>query len=147
MLTTRLRRGEFSGFMPMANAFELFGLDFLVTEDFQVVLLEVNCRPDVKQTGSRLGTIIDDLMEGTVQLAVDAHPTVAPAARAWQDAGVATDVFLPDASEAEATPCASDGVTREQRDEHEGSTGASALFDLVYAQSSDAAAAPSMKMQ
>ncbi|GEQ71685.1 hypothetical protein JCM33374_g5371 [Metschnikowia sp. JCM 33374] len=50
-------------FQPMANAVEIFGVDFLVNEDLSVKLLEVNSYPDFKQTGGDLKKIIDDLFE------------------------------------------------------------------------------------
>ncbi len=34
-------QGEFSGFMPLPNCFELFGLDFIVDEDLNPIILEV----------------------------------------------------------------------------------------------------------
>jgi tubulin--tyrosine ligase len=64
---------EYTVFSPMSNCFELFGLDFLISEDdnFQVSLLEVNPGPDFKQTGGRLKAVIEDLFEDTLRLVVD----------------------------------------------------------------------------
>ena len=65
---------EYTIFAPMSNCFELFGLDFLVEENvesLQVSLLEVNPGPDFKQTGSKLKTVIENLIEETLQLVVD----------------------------------------------------------------------------
>jgi D-alanine-D-alanine ligase-like ATP-grasp enzyme len=42
---------EYSIFCPMTHCFEIFGLDFMVDNNFQVFLLEVNPGPDFKQTG------------------------------------------------------------------------------------------------
>lgn len=58
-------------YMPLANGFELYGVDFLVDADLRVHLLEFNPSPDVKQTGSRLDWVIAGLMEGVAALAVD----------------------------------------------------------------------------
>lgn len=41
-------------FMALPNCFELFGLDFMLTEDKKLWLLEANAEPDFKQTGGRL---------------------------------------------------------------------------------------------
>lgn len=62
---------EYSVFCPMQNCFELYGLDFLVDEDMNVSLLEVNPGPDFKQTGDRLHTVIEDLWEQVFRLVID----------------------------------------------------------------------------
>jgi len=64
-------RGEFSVFQPLPNCFEVFGVDFLVDEDYHVWLLEVNPGPDFKQTGKRLHYVIQDLVSGMVDIATD----------------------------------------------------------------------------
>ncbi|ODV61170.1 TTL-domain-containing protein, partial [Ascoidea rubescens DSM 1968] len=51
-------------FQPILNAFEFFGLDFLIDEEFNVMLLEVNSYPDFKQTGDDLKDLINGLIEG-----------------------------------------------------------------------------------
>lgn len=48
-------------FQPTDNAYEIFGIDFLVNADYEVKLLEVNSYPDFKQTGDDLKIIIDNL--------------------------------------------------------------------------------------
>ncbi|KAI0461494.1 hypothetical protein LJB42_000791 [Komagataella kurtzmanii] len=53
-------------FQPLSNAFEVFGIDFLVNENFECSLLEVNSYPDFKQTGDGLKQIIYQLFEGIV---------------------------------------------------------------------------------
>lgn len=55
-------------FQAIDNAFEVFGLDFLVNEDLSVNLLEVNAFPDFKQTGDELKGVIDELFDSVVQL-------------------------------------------------------------------------------
>ncbi|KAE8895625.1 hypothetical protein PF005_g186 [Phytophthora fragariae] len=55
-------KGEFSVFQPLPNCFEIYGVDFMVDEDFNVWLLEFNPGPDFKQTGDRLHFVIRDLM-------------------------------------------------------------------------------------
>eukprot|EP01026_Neomeris_dumetosa_P058956 TRINITY_DN5502_c1_g1_i7.p1 TRINITY_DN5502_c1_g1~~TRINITY_DN5502_c1_g1_i7.p1 ORF type:complete len:445 (-),score=52.52 TRINITY_DN5502_c1_g1_i7:235-1569(-) len=58
-------------FQALPNAFELFGFDFLVSEDGQVWLLEANAEPDLKQTGNRLKQCMEGLIEGIMRLAID----------------------------------------------------------------------------
>jgi tubulin--tyrosine ligase len=71
---------EYTIFSPMSNCFELFGLDFLVDESFNVSLLEVNPGPDFKQTGAKLKTVIEALFEDTLRTVVD--PSVKPHVKA-----------------------------------------------------------------
>ncbi|GJN91569.1 hypothetical protein Rhopal_004592-T1 [Rhodotorula paludigena] len=56
--------GAGSSFQALPNAFEIFGLDFLVDSSFQVSLLEVNA------TGAELQGIIDHLFACTIDTAV-----------------------------------------------------------------------------
>ena len=48
-------------FQPLPNAFETYGVDFLVDDQYDVKLLEVNAYPDFKQTGNELKSLIDEL--------------------------------------------------------------------------------------
>ncbi|KAK1223811.1 putative tubulin--tyrosine ligase pby1 [Marasmius sp. AFHP31] len=54
-------------FQPLPNAFELFGVDFLITHTssdigrWQVKLLEINAEPAIELTGPRLKWILEDL--------------------------------------------------------------------------------------
>ncbi|KAH9834346.1 TTL-domain-containing protein [Teratosphaeria destructans] len=57
-------------FQPLPNAFEIFGLDFLVDAQGQSWLLEVNAFPDFAQTGEGLQGVIGGLFEGVVEKAV-----------------------------------------------------------------------------
>lgn len=59
---------EFAVFSPIPDCFELYGLDFLVDEHWQVYLLEVNPGPDFKQTGARLSHVIGDVMSSTIDI-------------------------------------------------------------------------------
>jgi tubulin---tyrosine ligase len=63
--------GDFSGFMPLSNAFELYGFDFLLDETWRVFLLEANPTPDIRQTGDRLDPMIGALIEGVARISVD----------------------------------------------------------------------------
>lgn len=51
------------GFRPLPNAFETFGVDFLVDSNLQVKLLEVNAYPDFKQTGEETKDLITELFD------------------------------------------------------------------------------------
>lgn len=57
-------------FQPLPNAFELFGVDFMVDGGGTVWLLEVNAFPDLAQTGEELGGLVGGLLEGVVDVAV-----------------------------------------------------------------------------
>ena len=61
------------GFFPLPNCFEFFGLDFLIekkggSDDLQVYLLEVNAEPDFMQTGDRLRSLIDNLLNEATEM-------------------------------------------------------------------------------
>ncbi|KAI0274711.1 tubulin-tyrosine ligase [Gloeopeniophorella convolvens] len=65
-------------FQPLANAFELYGVDFLVgyvpsSPQFkiQVKLLEINAEPAIELTGPRLTWILEDLFKSMAQVCVD----------------------------------------------------------------------------
>ena len=53
-------------FQPLPNAFEIFGLDFMVDENQAVSFLEANAYPDFSQTGTDLKHLIDDVITNTV---------------------------------------------------------------------------------
>lgn len=57
-------------FQPLPNAFEIFGLDFLVDGGGRVWLLEVNAFPDFQQTGEDLKGLVEGLFEDVVEVAV-----------------------------------------------------------------------------
>ncbi|ONH69401.1 putative tubulin--tyrosine ligase PBY1, partial [Cyberlindnera fabianii] len=57
-------------FQPLKNAFEIYGLDFIVNEDLTVKLLEINAYPDFKQTGEELKSLIYDLFDSVVERCV-----------------------------------------------------------------------------
>ncbi|KIM48050.1 hypothetical protein M413DRAFT_439754 [Hebeloma cylindrosporum] len=62
-------------FQPLPNAFELFGVDFLVSHipstGLQVKLLEVNAEPAVELTGPRLTWILEDLFISMAKVCVE----------------------------------------------------------------------------
>lgn len=57
-------------FQTLPNAFEVFGLDFLVDATGCAWLLEVNAFPDFKQTGGDLTEIVQGFWNGVVRRAV-----------------------------------------------------------------------------
>jgi tubulin---tyrosine ligase len=63
-------RGMMMHFQPLPNAFEVYGLDFLVDAEGTAWLLEVNAFPDFKQTGDELKELVEGLWEGVMRLAV-----------------------------------------------------------------------------
>jgi tubulin--tyrosine ligase len=63
-------RGQMVHFQTLPNAFEVFGVDFLVDAEGAAWLLEVNAFPDFKQTGEELQGLITGLWEGVVDVAV-----------------------------------------------------------------------------
>ena len=69
-------KGEFGVFAPINGCFEHYGLDFLVDDEWNVFLLEVNPGPDFKQTGNKLESVIENLMGCTVDVAL--LPEIAP---------------------------------------------------------------------
>ena len=71
----RAFENEYTVFAPMPQCFELYGLDFLVDDEFRVSLLEANPGPDFKQTGTRLRRVIVELWEQTCSIVLDGpHP-------------------------------------------------------------------------
>jgi hypothetical protein len=57
-------------FQALPNAFEIFGLDFLVDADGTTWLLEVNAFPDFAQTGPELQDLISDMFREVVRVGV-----------------------------------------------------------------------------
>jgi len=68
-------------FQPLPNAFELYGIDFLISHlppsspsshtQFQVKLLEVNAEPAIELTGPRLTWILEDLFKAIGKVCVE----------------------------------------------------------------------------
>jgi hypothetical protein len=59
-------KGMMVHFQTMPNAFEVFGLDYLVDEKGTAWLLEVNAFPDFRQTGNELKGLVRGLWEGVI---------------------------------------------------------------------------------
>ncbi|EGV60160.1 putative tubulin--tyrosine ligase pby1 [Yamadazyma tenuis] len=77
-------------FQPLGNATEFYGVDFIIDNNMQLKLLEVNAYPDFKQTGEALHSIIHDLLEATVHEVI--APSMSGTARVPQDS-VLTEVY------------------------------------------------------
>jgi len=58
-------------FMPLPNAFELFGFDLLIDAEWHVWLLEANAEPDFVQTGETLRSVVEGVVEGALSLSLD----------------------------------------------------------------------------
>ncbi|KAG1716569.1 hypothetical protein ID866_621 [Astraeus odoratus] len=66
-------------FQPLPNAFELYGVDFLVSHEpdklsccqFQVNILEINAEPAIELTGARLTWILKDLFKAIEAICVE----------------------------------------------------------------------------
>ncbi|GMI59437.1 hypothetical protein ScalyP_jg8076 [Parmales sp. scaly parma] len=63
-------KGESTVYQPLDGCFEYYGIDFLVDENFDVSLLEVNPSPDFKQTGERLEWLIGGLIEESIDMGI-----------------------------------------------------------------------------
>lgn len=63
-------REQMIHFQTLGNAFEIFGVDWMVDEKGQPWLLEVNAFPDFKQSGEELKAVIQGLWNGVVGIAV-----------------------------------------------------------------------------
>jgi len=59
-------KGMMVHFQTMPNAFEVFGLDFLIDDEGTAWLLECNAFPDFRQTGDELKGLVGELWEGVM---------------------------------------------------------------------------------
>ena len=53
------------------NCFQLLGCDFMVTDNFEVVLIEINSNPCLEFSSPYLERLLTGLLEDTFQLTVD----------------------------------------------------------------------------
>lgn len=60
-------------FLLRENCFEIFGFDFVVDEDRNVLFLEANAEPDLSKAGERLQPIIDQMLKDVIYLTVDCN--------------------------------------------------------------------------
>jgi len=57
-----------TSFQPLPNAFEVFGVDWIVDEGGEVWLLEVNAFPDFRQSGEEGGGVVEGVWRGVVRV-------------------------------------------------------------------------------
>ena len=53
------------------NSFEVFGLDFMIDNNFKVWLIEVNTNPCLELPSSLLARIIPNMIENAFRIAID----------------------------------------------------------------------------
>ena len=53
------------------NCFELFGYDFIIDEDFNVWLIEVNTNPCIEESSSILKVYLPRMIDDLLKLSVD----------------------------------------------------------------------------
>ncbi|KAF4551002.1 Tubulin-tyrosine ligase-like protein [Elsinoe fawcettii] len=63
-------KGMMVHFQPLPNAFEIYGLDYLIDATGNVWLLEVNAFPDFAQTGGDLKELIAGLFKDVIEVAI-----------------------------------------------------------------------------
>ena len=79
-------REQMVHFQTLPNAFEIFGVDFLVDGNVNVWLLELNAYPDFKQSGDELRDIVvGGLFEEVVKVAVEPFFSQSPEGRAGNE--------------------------------------------------------------
>ncbi len=55
----------------ISNAFEVFGYDFMIDENFKVLMIEANTNPCLEICCPLLARIIPELLDNTFRIAVD----------------------------------------------------------------------------
>lgn len=53
------------------NCFELFGYDFILDEDFNVWLIEVNTNPCIEESSNLLKILLPRMIEDMMKLTID----------------------------------------------------------------------------
>lgn len=69
----KVYENEFGVFSPIDGCFEHYGLDYIIDDQWNIYLLEVNPGPDFKQTGNRLSVVIENLMNSTIDIVFHDH--------------------------------------------------------------------------
>ena len=78
-------REQMIHFQTLGNAFEVFGIDWMVDEKGVPWLLEVNAFPDFKQSGEALEAVIQNLWNAIVGIAVKRYFTPDDEAGRWSE--------------------------------------------------------------
>lgn len=55
----------------LKNAFEIFGYDFMIDENFKVYLIEVNTNPSLEICSPLLARIVPELLDNSFRLTID----------------------------------------------------------------------------
>ena len=53
------------------NTFEVYGLDFMIDDDFKVYLIEVNTNPSFELSSPLLARLIPSMLENSMRLVLD----------------------------------------------------------------------------
>jgi hypothetical protein len=53
------------------NTFEVFGLDFMIDDEFKIYLIEVNTNPCLELASPLLARLIPNMLENAIKIAVD----------------------------------------------------------------------------
>lgn len=63
----------YGGFDPNRkdNTFEIFGLDFMIDDNFKTYLIEINTNPCFELSSNLLARIIPNMLENALRIAVD----------------------------------------------------------------------------
>jgi hypothetical protein len=72
-LTTDLFRATFDKLDPKrrVNTFEVFGLDFMIDDDWKIYLIEVNTNPCLELSSPLLARIIPNMLENALKICTD----------------------------------------------------------------------------
>jgi hypothetical protein len=67
----------------IAKTFQLFGYDFLLDEDYNMWLIEVNCNPCLEESSQLLGSLLRTMLSGLVVLTDLEDPKSEAKAEGW----------------------------------------------------------------
>lgn len=72
-LTTDMFRAVYGKIDPKkrVNTFEVFGLDFMIDDEFKIYIIEVNTNPCLELSSPLLARMIPNMLENALKLAVD----------------------------------------------------------------------------
>lgn len=72
LLATRKKMDKYNrSSLPSSSIFELFGYDFMVDEDFNLWLIEVNTNPSIAESSLYLKSLIPRMIDDMMKLTVD----------------------------------------------------------------------------